>query len=121
MEFKQAIVVRSDLRMSKGKIATQVAHAAVEAVLSITNSNNSVWIKWLNEWRKQGQKKIVLRVESESQLLKLYNEALRQLLPVVLITDAGYTELPPGTRTCIAIGPAPSVEVDKLTAKLKLL
>ncbi len=121
MEYKQAIIVRSDLGMSKGKIAVQVAHAAVEAVLNIINSDNSVWISWLNEWRKQGQKKIVLKVKNEKELLELYNEAIRYLLPVVLITDAGHTELPPGTRTCIAIGPAPSIEIDRLTARLKLL
>lgn len=120
-EYKQVIVVRSDLKMSKGKTAAQAAHASVEAVLSIIDTGQPDWVKWLREWRAQGQKKIVVRVESEAELLNVYSEALRLGLPTSLVSDAGLTELPPGTRTAVAIGPAPSRLVDKVTGHLKLL
>ena len=119
-EYKQSIVLRSDIKMSKGKAAAQAAHAAVEAVLLIIDSANATWRQWLREWRKEGQKKVVLRANSEQELLRLFEEARRLGLPASLIRDAGLTELPPGTLTAIAVGPAPSSLVDKVTGRLKL-
>ncbi len=120
-EMKQVIAIRADLKMSKGKTAVQAAHAAVEAVLSIIDSGNTMWLGWLRVWRSQGQKKIAVRVANEQELLEVYREALRLGLPASLIADAGLTELPPGTRTASAIGPAPSRLVDRVTGHLRLL
>ena len=121
VEFKQVIVVRSDLKMSRGKLAAQAAHAAVEAVLEIIDSSHPEWLRWLKEWRRQGQKKVVVKVEGEAELLRVYEEARRLGLPTSLIVDAGRTELPPGTKTAVAVGPAPAPIVDKVTGRLKLL
>ncbi len=120
-EYKQVIAVRTDIKMSKGKTAVQVAHAAVEAVLLIIDSGRSEWMHWLRLWRLQGQKKIAVKVGSEQELLKVYQDALRLGLPASLIADAGLTELPPGTRTAAAVGPAPVRLVDRVTGRLKLL
>ncbi len=120
-DYKQVIVVRTDLKLSKGKIAVQVAHAAVTLVLNILKANNKLWIKWLNEWLEEGQKKIVLKVKDLNELLDLYNAALKEGLPAVIIRDAGLTEVPPNTITCIGIGPAPAELIDKITGGLKLL
>ncbi len=120
-EYKQVIAVRTDIKMSKGKTAVQVAHAAVEAVLLIIDSGRSEWMHWLRLWRLQGQKKIAVKVDSEQELLKVYQDALRLGLPASLIADAGLTELPPGTRTAVAVGPAPVKLVDRITGRLKLL
>ena len=120
-EYKQVIAVRTDIKMSKGKTAVQVAHAAVEAVLLIIDSGRGEWMRWLRLWRLQGQKKIAVKVSSEQELLKVYQDALRLGLPASLIADAGLTELPPGTRTAVAVGPAPVKLVDKVTGRLKLL
>ena len=120
-EYKQVIAVRTDIKMSKGKLAAQVAHAAVEAVFLILDSGHPEWTRWLREWRSQGQKKVVVRVQSEQELLQVYQEARRLGLPASLITDAGHTELPPGTRTTVGVGPAPSQLVDRVTGRLKLL
>jgi PTH2 family peptidyl-tRNA hydrolase len=120
-EVKQVIVVRADLKMGKGKLAAQVAHGAVEAVLKVLESNRSEWLEWLQEWRRQGQKKVVVRVQGEDELVRVYREAVERGLPAVLVIDAGRTQLEPGTKTVAAIGPAPSSILDQITGRLKLL
>ncbi|MEM0373257.1 MAG: peptidyl-tRNA hydrolase Pth2 [Sulfolobales archaeon] len=116
-DIKQVIVIRSDLKISIGKIAVQVAHAAVSASEKAKKEEYNWWEKWM----KSGQKKIVLKVSSEEELVELYNKSLSARLPVVLIYDAGLTELPPNTLTCLGIGPAPSNLIDKVTGHLPLL
>lgn len=111
-QLKQVIVVRTDLQLGKGKLAGQVAHAAVSA---------SEVSKWKKEWLGQNQMKVVLKVSSLEELLGIYEQAKREGLPVELISDAGRTQLPAGTTTCVGIGPAPADDIDRITGKLKLL
>lgn len=113
-EYKQCIVVRDDLKLSKGKLAVQVAHAAVSAYELADDEVREAW-------KEAGQKKVVLRVATLQNLFELKESARRHGLPAVLITDAGLTEVPPGTITVLGIGPADVVELDKLTGHLKLL
>lgn len=112
MTLKQVIVVRSDLKLGKGKLAAQVAHA------SLTAADKS---PWKQDWLSQGQKKTVVKCSGEKELLGLMRQAASVKLPNALIEDAGLTQIPPGTKTCLGIGPAPEHEVDKITGKLKLL
>ena len=117
MEFKQVIVVRKDLRMGVGKIAAQVGHAAVLGVDESKKFDN-VWVRsWLNE----GQPKIVVKVNSLEELLKIKRKAEKFMIPLVIVQDRGLTQIPSGTVTCIGIGPAPSDIIDKVTSELKLL
>lgn len=113
-EYKQCIIVRDDLKLSKGKLAAQVAHAAVSGYEYASE-------KIRDAWKEGGQKKVVLRVATLHDLFELKELARRQGLPSVLITDAGLTEVAPGTITVLGIGPAEAVELDKLTGHLKLL
>lgn len=115
--YKQAIVVRSDLKMSKGKTAAQASHAAVSAAEEARKHHQDWWEAWLDE----GQRKVVVKVKDEADLLQLKLQAARMHLPHALIYDRGLTELPPDTLTCLGIGPAPNDRVDKITGKLRLL
>lgn len=117
MEHKLVIVVRDDLRMSGGKLAVQVAHAAVSSALDAKSKKS----KWFADWYREGQRKVVLRAADLGELRTLDAKATRAGLPRALITDAGLTELPPGTTTCLGIGPAPEDKVDPITGSLPLV
>ncbi len=115
--MKQAIVVRADLKMGKGKVAAQVAHASLTAAEEAQERRP----KWYQGWRGEGQAKIVLKVDSEASLRELLQKARSAGLPAALVEDRGLTQLEPGTVTCLGIGPAPEADVDAITGKLKLL
>ena len=115
-EYKQAIVLRSDLRMSTGKATAQACHGAVSAAEEVRKQKPS----WFGGWIEEGQRKIILKVNCEADLLELENKARATKIPISLISDRGLTELPPGTLTTLGIGPAPSNLVDRVTGNLPL-
>ncbi len=115
--FKQVIVFRSDLKLSKGKAVVQGGHAAVSAAEEARRIRHNWWEDWIEE----GQRKIAVKVKSEDELYALKREAEDMELPLALIVDRGLTEIPPDTVTCLGIGPVPSDVVDRLTGKLPLL
>ncbi len=114
MELKQAIVVRQDLKMPKGKLAAQVAHASLECAL---NSDKKI----VDEWRKNGSKKVVLKVKDLKELRKYFVDCKKAGLKVKLIKDAGNTFFKLPTITCFGIGPDSEDTIDKMTGDLKLL
>jgi PTH2 family peptidyl-tRNA hydrolase len=116
-ELKQVIVARTDLGMGKGKLAAQVAHASLAAAEEGMQGEH----KWYDQWKEQGQAKVVVKAGSESELRELMKLAKSMGLPCALIQDAGRTQLEPGTATCLGIGPAPVPMIDKVTGQLKLL
>jgi len=117
MEYKLVVVVREDLDLSKGKMAVQVAHAAVTAALEAKAAHP----KWFHAWIDEGQKKVVVRAPDLEALKTLQRQAVALRLPTALIEDAGLTELPPGTTTCLGVGPGPNHLVDQVTGPLKLV
>ncbi|KAJ7997111.1 hypothetical protein DPEC_G00225550 [Dallia pectoralis] len=115
-EFKMIIVVRSDLKMGKGKVAAQCAHAAVSAYKQVQRRNPDL----LKQWEYCGQPKVVVKAPDEDCLLELLTHAKDVGLPVSLIQDAGRTQIAPGSRTVLGIGPGPADLIDKVTGHLKL-
>jgi len=115
--YKQAIVFRSDLRLSKGKTAVQAGHAAISAAEEARKRHK----EWWDAWTEEGQCKIAVKVKSEKELLELEKQAKEFALPCALIVDRGLTEVPPGTVTCLGIGPAPAEKIDKITGMLPLV
>jgi PTH2 family peptidyl-tRNA hydrolase len=112
--YKQVILVRKDLKLPKGKLAAQVAHASVEAVHR--SSKNIVKC-----WRAEGMMKIVLEVNNLEEIYKYEQDAKKSNLTTAVITDAGHTVVTPGTVTCMAIGPDIKEKIDKITGQLKML
>ena len=115
--IKQVIVVRKDLDMGTGKIAAQVGHACVLGAEHVRKSKP----EWYKEWIIAGQEKVVVKVTGLEQLEQVKRHAISLDLPWSEVTDAGHTQIAPGTVTCISIGPAPEVTIDKVTKDLKLL
>lgn len=116
-EYKMVIVVRTDLKLSPGKLAAQVAHAAVNCSFSAKKNNT----KWFRKWYDEGQRKVVVKANNIKELHNLQFNAKSEGLPHSLIIDAGHTELPPGTVTCLGVGPGPANLMDKVTGTLPLM
>jgi len=114
--IKQAVVVRTDLRMGKGKMAAQVGHACVLGAEHVRKAHP----EWFREWWS-GQEKIVLKVSGIVELQKVKMAAIDLGLPWSEVADAGRTQIAPGTVTCISIGPAPENLIDRVAGDLKLL
>jgi peptidyl-tRNA hydrolase, PTH2 family len=117
MEHKMVIVVRKDLKLSPGKMAAQVAHAAVNCALSAKRRQPDNFDAWYDE----GQKKVVVKAKDLEELFSIKALAESAGLTTSLITDAGHTELPPGTITCLGVGPANERDMDKVTGHLGLM
>jgi len=147
MATKQVLVVRDDLNMRKGKIAAQSAHGATKVFFDRKLRDvedivrKALWpdgggpphilviplTEEMHEWEDGVFAKICLGVESEADLLRVYEEAKARGLPTTLITDAGRTEFHGvATNTVVAVGPAEADDIDAITGpnglvKCKLL
>ncbi|XP_075051399.1 peptidyl-tRNA hydrolase 2, mitochondrial [Mixophyes fleayi] len=115
-ELKMVIVVRNDLKMGKGKVAAQCSHAAVSSYKQILKRNPEL----LKQWEYSGQPKVVLKAPDEEALVDLLTQAKQLGLTISLIQDAGRTQIAPGSRTVLGVGPGPSDLIDKVTGHLKL-
>lgn len=115
-EFKMILVVRNDLKMGKGKVAAQCSHAAVSAYKQVQRRNPEL----LKQWEYCGQPKVVVKAPDEDTLIDLLGQAREVGLPISLIQDAGRTQIAPGSRTVLGIGPGPADLIDRVTGNLKL-
>ena len=113
-EYKQVIIVRKDLKLSKGKTSSQASHASVEAVLKSDKDK-------VKAWRIKGMKKVILKVDSRKDLFKYKKMADELNLVNAVIKDAGRTEIKAGTVTCLAIGPDLKEKIDRVSKDLKML
>ncbi|MHA2053082.1 MAG: peptidyl-tRNA hydrolase Pth2 [Candidatus Hodarchaeales archaeon] len=116
LEIKQVIILRKDLKMTKGKAAAQASHAAVAAAVQSLKKSSRIF----NSWWNGGQMKIILAVNSETELDEIENKLKRTGVIVSKINDAGRTQLPPNTATALGIGPHAQMDVERITSSLKL-
>jgi PTH2 family peptidyl-tRNA hydrolase len=112
--MKQVIVVNRSLALPKGKLAAQVAHAAVGAFVAASAQAQVAWLQ-------VGMPKIVVYASDADALAQLEARAREEQLPAFLVHDAGRTVLPAGTITCLGLGPAPTETVNRLTGGLSLV
>ena len=112
--MKQVIVVNTALKLPRGKLAAQVAHASIATFLEASTQAKQTWVA-------QGMPKVVLKGDSAAELMRLQALAEQRNIPACLVTDAGRTVVSPGTVTCLGLGPAGESELDELTGGLKLL
>ena len=112
--YKQVIAVRKDLKLSRGKLAVQVAHASLDAYKRSDRKSRE-------SWENDGSKKVVVGVAGLKDMEGLHRKACSLRFPCALIRDAGRTELAPGTVTALGIGPVKESDADRLTGNLKML
>ncbi|EEU42826.1 uncharacterized protein NECHADRAFT_47813 [Fusarium vanettenii 77-13-4] len=121
-ECKLVLVVRTDLGMTKGKIAAQCSHATLACYKTLLRAPaNSPQRKILSRWERLGQAKIAVQVKSQDEILELRRKARSLGLTAEVIQDAGRTQIEAGSMTVLGVGPAPRSLVDQVTGGLKLL
>ena len=110
-----AILVRSDIKMSKGKVLAQVGHAVVDATVK-AYARSTIFYKW----QQDGEKIVVLKVPNEKTLDTIMEIAGRKKVHNGIVIDAGLTEISSGTKTVGYVGPDYDTKIDKLVGQLKL-
>jgi peptidyl-tRNA hydrolase, PTH2 family len=116
-ELTMVLVTRSDLTMSKGKLAAQCSHATAECVLKAKR----IAPKTLEKYRTKGARKIVCSASNLENLKRIFGEANEAGLICYMVKDAGHTEIPSGTVTVVGIGPGPRSSIDTITSSLPLV
>ncbi|GAY48341.1 Aminoacyl-tRNA hydrolase [Citrus sinensis] len=116
-DLKLVLVVRQDLKMGSGKIASQCAHAATGMYAELMQSDRHL----LRKWEQCGQPKIVVTCKNQQEMNKLWEVAENTGLPTFVVADAGRTQVSAGSKTVLAIGPGPKSLVDSVTGKQRLL
>ncbi len=115
--FKMVLVVNNQLKMGKGKIAAQCGHATLGAYKLSKKFCRSA----LQVWERFGVAKIALKVEEEQEMYDLLATAKSLGIVAYIVEDAGRTQIAAGSRTVLALGPAPAALLDQITGHLKLL
>ncbi|KAJ1263702.1 hypothetical protein BS78_09G206500 [Paspalum vaginatum] len=116
-ELKMVLVVRQDLKMGAGKIASQCAHAATGLYAELMSSNRAL----LRQWEQFGQAKIVLTCKNQQEMNRIKETAEHRGIPTFVVADAGRTQVLAGSKTVLAIGPGRKPDIDSVTGKLRLL
>ncbi|KLU91949.1 peptidyl-tRNA hydrolase 2 [Magnaporthiopsis poae ATCC 64411] len=124
-ECKLVLVVRTDLGMTKGKIAAQCGHATLACYKTLSKAAQRTpgcaEAKVLHRWERQGQAKIAVQTKSQDEMMTLLGQARSLGITAEVIQDAGRTQIEAGSMTVLGVGPAPKSLVDKVTGHLKLL
>lgn len=133
-EYRLVMAIRNDLKMQKGKVAAQCGHAAVAAYAKALQRQPELLKHWMRYGIQQekscittvslffvvGGTKITVRIDSEKEMLEISEKAKKLGILSSIVRDAGQTQVAPGSRTVIAIGPAPKSVLEQITGHLKL-
>lgn len=111
--YKQAIILTEKEEMTKGKMIAQACHASLTAYERATEEKQQ-------KWKQQGQKKIILDI-GDKKLEEIHQQAKTTDVPASLVKDAGKTQLDPGTKTAVGIGPDKEQRIDNITGQLGLI
>lgn len=114
---KLALIVRADLKLSKGKAAAQCAHAAIQCYQQAFVLQPVI----LKEWLATGQPKIVLRINDLDELNAILRQCSGAGIIAETIRDAGRTQVVAGTITVLGVGPHYESDIDSIVKHLKLL
>lgn len=116
-ELKMWLAIRTDVKMSPGKLAVQAAHAASGLTLLNVMDRHALFASYF----ANAMPKIAVQVASEGALARVAFEARAAGLPSYLVTDAGRSEVPAGTMTVCAFGPAYRDDLPPFLKRLRLL
>ena len=112
--MKQVMVVRTDLKMGKGKIAAQCCHGSI-------GSYKKSSMEKIKKWENEAYAKVICKVKTVDELLALKNLADKKNIVNYLVIDAGRTQIPTSSVTVLALGPDEDKIIDEVTGDLKLL
>ena len=112
--MKQIMVVRTDLKMKKGKIAAQCCHGAIGAYKKSPSDK-------IKKWENEAYGKVVLKVKTLEELNEIKKLADKKGVVNYMVVDAGKTQIPASSVTVLALGPDEDEILDEITGDLKLL
>ncbi len=115
-KYKMVLVFRKDLKLSRGKLAVQAGHASVMCALKSKKLS-----KHFKKWQEEGQKKVAVYCDDVEHMEFLKEMTKKRNIVAIEVTDAGLTEVAPGTKTCLGIGPGPEEIIDEITGNLSLM
>lgn len=121
-EVRMTLIVRQDLKMTKGKAAAQCAHATLALYKKMSNSASEAYNSdMLKRWEYgNGQAKITLQTPDQESMDILFAQALLLNVNAYIVHDAGRTQIAAGSATVLGLGPAPKKVLDEITGGLKL-
>lgn len=119
MNIKLVYCVRADLKMGKGKIGAQIGHATLGIYKkNLREKRGDMLEKWVTT---SGEAKIVLKISSEREMIKLQERAKQMKMATHIVCDAGHTQVEAGSNTVLCIGPDLENRLNMVTGHLKLL
>jgi peptidyl-tRNA hydrolase len=116
-DLKMVMVVRTDLKMGHGKVAAQCCHACLGLYKALLKKD----LPRLQAWENSNYKKVVVKCTTEEEMISIAEKARKKGLEYYIVRDAGLTQIIPGSKTVISVGPASEEELRDVTNQLKLL
>ena len=118
MNTKLIYCVRTDLKMGKGKICSQIGHATLGIYKkNLKEKRHNI----LESWSNTGEAKIVTKVKSEKDMYTLKIKAEQLGMCTHIVYDAGHTQVESGSATVLVIGPEYENKLKQVTGHLKLM